>query len=155
MIIYAAGGTTPPPWLAEASLAVDWAVLNPSADEIAKLKAKGFGIVEANPASFHKKNVYAKTVTLVPTFWGFDLGTSVSADEMDKMLTIIDKNSDELAKLDPSFQELSGGRMADFEHNALVSTWNLVPIHPGLARFLKEKDRWDSKWDSNIAKPAM
>ena len=42
MIIYAAGGKTPAPWISEASLAVDWVGLNPSADELAKLKAKKF-----------------------------------------------------------------------------------------------------------------
>ena len=35
MIIYAAGGKTPAPWISEASLAVDWAALNPSPDELA------------------------------------------------------------------------------------------------------------------------
>ena len=49
MIIYAAGGKTPPPWISEASLAVDWAALNPSADEVAKLKADGFGSRRSTP----------------------------------------------------------------------------------------------------------
>lgn len=155
MIIYAAGGKTPPPWIAEASLAVDWAVLNPSADEVAKLKAKGFGIVQVDPANFHKKELYVDKVTLLPTHWGFDLGMSVSTDEMYKMLTVIDKNSDELAKLDPSFREIGNGNMAAFEHQTLELTWNLVPIHSGLARFLKEKGQWDSKWDGNVAKATM
>src|SRR5438093_4601801 len=35
MIIYTAGETQPAPWITEASLAVDWAALNPSADEVA------------------------------------------------------------------------------------------------------------------------
>ena len=39
--IYAAGGITPPPWIAEATLAVDWAALNPSPRELAKLRAAG------------------------------------------------------------------------------------------------------------------
>jgi hypothetical protein len=155
MIIYAAGGITPPPWIAEASLAVDWAVLNPSVEEVAKLKAKGFSTVQVDPANFHKKELYVDKVTLLPTHWGFDLGMSVSADEMYKILTVIDKHSDELAKLDPSFREIGNGNMAAFEHQALESTWNLVPIHPGLAKFLKEKGQWDNKWDANIAKATM
>ena len=48
MIIYAAGGKTPPPWLSQASLAVDWVALNPSAKELAELKAKGFGPIEVS-----------------------------------------------------------------------------------------------------------
>jgi len=155
MIIYAAGGKTPPPWISEASLAVDWAALNPSADEIAKLKAAGFGVEEVDPANFHKKELYVKKVTLLPFYWGFDLGMKVSTDEMYKMLNIIDKHSDELAKLDPSFRQIGGGKMAEFQKQALETTWKLVPIHPGLVKYLKEKGMWDSKWDANVAKQTM
>ena len=35
MSIYTGSESAPPPWLAEASLAADWAALNPSADELA------------------------------------------------------------------------------------------------------------------------
>jgi hypothetical protein len=151
MIIYAAGGETPPPWISEANLAVDWAALNPSADELAKLKAKGFASEQVNAANFHKKDVYVPKVTLLPFYWGFDLGMDVPADDMVKMLTVIEQHADELAKLDPSFRQISGGRMAAFQKQALESTWDLVPIHPGLAKYLKAKGMWDSKWDSKIA----
>jgi hypothetical protein len=151
MIIYAAGGKTPAPWITEASLAVDWAALNPSADEMAKLKAAGFAIEEVDPANFHKKADYTKHVTLLPFYWGFDLGMNVTTDEMVKMLNIIDKHSDDLAKLDPSFRQIGGGQMAAFQKKALESTASLVPIHPGLAKWLKQKGQWDSKWDSRIA----
>lgn len=152
MTIYAAGGMTPPPWLAEATLAVDWAALDPSPAELAKLKAAGFGIEQVNPANFHKKDLYVKKVTLLPFYWGFDLGHVVSADEMYKILTTIEAHADELAKLDPSFRQISGGHMAAFEKHALASTWNLVPIHPGLAKYMKARGVWNSKWDSNVAK---
>jgi hypothetical protein len=151
MIIYAAGGKTPAPWIAEASLAVDWAGLNPSADELAKLKAKGFATEEVSPENFHKKEAYVKQLTLLPFYWGFDIGMNLSTDEMYKMLTIIDKHSDELAKADPSFKQIGGGQMAAFQKKALESTASLVPIHPGLAKYLKEKGQWDAKWDSHIA----
>jgi uncharacterized protein len=151
MIIYAAGGKTPAPWISEASLAVDWAALNPNAGELAKLKAAGFAIEEVDPANFHKKEIYVKKVTLLPFYWGFDLGMDVSADEMYKMLTVIEKHADELAKLDPSYKQIGGGQMAAFQKQALESTANLVPIHPGLAKYLKEKKMWDAKWDSRVA----
>ena len=147
MIIYAAGGQTPAPWIAEASLAVDWAALNPSADEAAKLKAAGFATEQVDPANFHKKADYVQKVTLLPFYWGFDLGMSVSTDEMYKMLTIIDQHADELAKSDPSFKQIGGGQMAAFQKKALESTYNLVPIYPGLAKYLKAKNQWDPKFD--------
>ncbi len=155
MIIYAAGGKTPAPWIAEASLAVDWAALNPSADETAKLKAAGFASDQVDPANFHKKADYVQKITLLPFYWGFDLGMSVSTDEMYKMLTIIEQHADELAKADPSFKQIGGGQMAAFQKQALESTYTLVPIHPGLAKFLKAKNQWDAKFDSHVAKATM
>jgi TRAP-type uncharacterized transport system substrate-binding protein len=71
------------------------------------------------------------------------------------MLTIIDQHSDELAKLDPSFRQIGGGQMAAFQKKALESTYNLVPIHPGLAKYLKAKNQWDNKFDSHVAKATM
>lgn len=152
MIVYAAGGKTPAPWISEASLAVDWEGLNPSADEVAKLKAKKFGVEQVPATNFHKKDAKVKEITLLPFYWGFDLGMAVSEDEMYKMLKVIEKHADELGKLDPSFKQIGGGKMAEFQKAALESTADLVPIHPGLAKYLKEKKMWDSAWDSRIAK---
>jgi uncharacterized protein len=155
MIIYAAGGKTPAPWISEASLAVDWAALNPSSDELAQLKAKGFATEQVPATNFHQKGGHVKDITLLPFYWGFDLGMDISTDEMVKVLNVIEKHADELAKLDPSFTQIGGGKMAAFQKQALESTWNLVPIHPGLAKWLKSKNMWDSKWDSNVAKATM
>ncbi len=63
----------------------------------------------------------------MPFYWGFDLGMIVSADEMYKMLMIIEKHTDELAKADPSFTQIGGGKMAEFQKKALKSTADLVP----------------------------
>jgi len=152
MQIYGAGGKTLAPWLSQATLSVDWAPLNPSAKEIAELKKKGFGPIEVPIKNFNKNDTTGAKITLLPVFWGFDVGTNVPEDDLYKMLKIIDANADELAKLDPSFRQIGGGNFAKFQKTALESTWDLVPIHPGLAKFLKEKGEWDSKWDSNIAK---
>ena len=151
-IIYAAGGVTPPPWISEASLSVDWAALNPSAAEIATLKQKHFGVEEVDPANFKKKELYVKKVTLLPFYWGFDVGLNVPEADVYEMLTIIEKHADELGKLDPSFRQIAGGKMVAFQKAALETTFDLVPIHPGLAKYLKEKGAWNSAWDSHIAK---
>ena len=155
LIIYAAGGKTPPPWLSQASLAVDWVALNPSAKELAELKAKDYGPIEVPASNLQAKDTSGHMITLMPLYWGFDLGLNVPEEDMYKMLKVIETHADELAKLDPSFRQIAGGHFAAFEHQALESTRNLVPIHPGLAKFLKEKGQWDSKWDINIAKASL
>ena len=111
MIIYAAGGKTPPPWLSQASLAVDWIALNPSEKEIAVLKEKGFGPMQVPITNFKKKDTSGQKVTLMPLFWGFDVGLNVPEEDLYKMLKIIDAHADELAKLDPSFRQISGRQL--------------------------------------------
>ena len=150
MIIYTAGEAQPAPWMTQASLAVDWAALNPSEDEIATLKKKGFQLIDVKPTAF-RRDVHTSTVKLLPFYWGFDIGNEMSTDDMYKMLKIIEQHADELAKLDPSFTQIGHGQLAAFQKKALNSTWELCPIHPGLAKYLRAKGLWDKKWDSKIA----
>lgn len=150
-IVYYTGGVVPAPWLSQASLAVDWAGLNPSADEVAKLKAKGFAIEAADAHKLGNKDIHVEKLTLSPFYWGFDIGMNMPTEDVYKMLTIIDKNGDNLAKLDGDFAQIAGGKLADFQVKALAQTWDLIPIHPGLAKFLKEKGKWNPKWDSKVA----
>jgi uncharacterized protein len=151
MIVYYTGGVVPAPWLTEASLSVDWAGLNPSPQEIATLKSKGFALEEVEASKISKNDIHVKKLTLSPFYWGFDIGTNMPAEDVYKMLTIIDNHADELAKLDGDFAQISGGKLAEFQTKALDQTWDLVPIHPGLAKFLKEKGKWNPKWDSKVA----
>ena len=148
--IYTGAESTPPPWLSEASLAVDWAAVNPSADEIAKLKKQGFTTVELSPTVF-KRDVHVSKVTELPFFFGFDVGLNVPADDVYQMLNIIEKHAAELAKSDSGFAQLAKD-MAGFQRRGVESSWDLVPIHPGLAKWMREKGVWDAKWDSKIAK---
>jgi hypothetical protein len=42
--------------------------------------------------------------------------------------------------------------MPGFQRLGVTSAANLLPIHPGLAKYMREKGVWDAKWDSRIAK---
>ncbi len=149
-IIYTNAETTSPPWITEASLAADWAALNPSADEIAKLKKGGFAVTEVKPAAF-KKDVHADKVTLLPFYYGFHVGLEMPENDLYKMLTIIEKHAKELAKIDGSFAQIAKD-MPGMQKLGVESAADLVPIHPGLAKYMREKGVWNAKWDSKVAK---
>ena len=149
MIIYTGSESAPPPWLAEASLAADWAALNPSADEIAELKKKGLAVVEVKPEVF-KRNVYVDKVIELPFYYGFDVGLEVPADDVYRILMIVEANATELAKIDPTFTQIAKD-MKGFQKRGVESSADLVPIHPGLAKWMREKGVWDKKWDSKVA----
>jgi uncharacterized protein len=148
--IYTGSETSPPPWLAEASLATDWAVVNPSAEEIAELKKKGLSVVEVSPTAY-KRDIHASKSIQLPFFYGFHVGLNVSEGDVYKMLTIVEKNAEEIAKVDPGLSQIAKD-MKGFQARGVEASVEFVPIHPGLAKWMKEKGVWNSAWDSKIAK---
>lgn len=150
MSIYTGSESSPPPWLAEASLAADWAALNPSAEEIAELKKKGLSIVEVNPKAYNR-NVHVDKVIEIPFFYSFNLGLEIPEADVYQLLNIVEKNAAELAKVDPTFAQIAKD-MKGFQKRGVESSADLVPIHPGLAKWMREKGVWDKKWDTKVGK---
>ena len=150
MCIYTGAEKTPAPWITEASLAADWAALNPSAAEIAKLEKQKFSVVELDPSVF-KRDVHVKKVVELPFYFGFDVGLEIPAEDVYQMLKLIEQHAPELARADSGFAQIAQN-MAGFQRRGVESSWDLVPIHPGLARYMREKGVWETKWDGRIAK---
>lgn len=148
--LYTNGETATPPWIAEASLAADWAAINPSADEIARLKKAGFAVIELKPEVF-KRNVHADKVVLLPFYYGFHVGLEIPEEDVYQMLKVVEKNAAQLAKSDGSFAQIAKD-MAGFQRRGVEAAVKFVPIHPGLAKYMREKGVWDASWDSRIAK---
>ena len=151
-ILYTTAETAPAPWITEASLSTDWAALNPSAQEVETLKKAGFSFVNVKPSAF-RRDVHADTVQLSPFFYGFHVGLEIPENDVYRMLTVIEKNVEELAKADGSFAQVKAG-MAEMQRRGVASSIDFVPVHPGLAKYMRERKVWDAKWDSRIAKAA-
>lgn len=149
-ILYTNGEATTAPWITEASLATDWAVLNPSADEIAALKKAGFAVTEIKPDVF-KRDVHADKVVLLPFYYGFHVGLEIPENDVYRMLQVIEKNAAALTKVDPGFAQIAKD-MPGLQKRGVESSVNFVPIHPGLAKYMREKGVWDNKWDARVAK---
>ena len=149
--LYSNGEQAVPPWITEASLATDWAALNPSAEEIAALKKAGFAILEQKPEVF-RRDVHADKVILLPFYYGFHVGLEVPEDDVYQMLKIVEKNVAALAKADKGFSQIAKD-FAGFQRRGVTAAANLLPIHPGLAKYMREKGVWDAKWDARVAKP--
>lgn len=150
MSIYTGSEASPPPWLAEASLAADWAALNPTAAELGEIKKKGLTSVDVSPKVFHR-DTHTDKVVEFPFYYGFDVGANVSEADAYQLLTVVEKHAAELAKLDPTFTQIATD-MKGFQKRGVEAAADLVPIHPGLAKWMREKGVWDAKWDSKVAK---
>jgi len=148
--IYTNGEAAVAPWVTEASLAADWAVVNPSPSEIATLEKAGFSIFEQSPKAFHR-DIHADKAVLLPFYYGFHVGLEIPAEDVYQMLKIIEKHVGELAKADKGFSQIAKD-MPGFQRRGVAAAADLVPIHPGLAKYMREKGVWDAKWDARVAK---
>jgi len=148
---YTNAEVTTAPWIIEISVGTDWAILNPSKEEIDLLRKGGFRIAEVKPEAF-KKDIHAPKAVMLPFYYGFHVGLEISEQDVYKMLTVIEKKATDLAKGDSAYMQIKDD-MPGFQRKGVESSINFVPIHPGLAKYMRERKVWDSKWDARIAKP--
>lgn len=150
-IAYTNGEATTAPWITEAGLATDWAVLNPSAEELDQLKKAGFRFIEIRPEVF-KRDVHVQKVLFSPFYYGFHVGLEIPEQDAYRILTVVEEHAKELAKADAGFSQLARD-MVGMQRRGVESAIDLVPVHPGLARYMRERGAWDPKWNARIAKP--
>jgi TRAP transporter TAXI family solute receptor len=148
-IVYTTAETAPAPWIVEASLSTDWAALNPSPEEVKLLEKAGFSFVDIKADAF-KRDTHTSTLKLSPFFYGFHVGLDIPEADVYQMLIVIEKNAAELAKSDGSFAQVATG-MAQMQKRGVASSVEFVPVHPGLAKYMRERGVWDPKWDKRVA----
>jgi TRAP-type uncharacterized transport system substrate-binding protein len=138
-------------WLVETELGTDIAILNPSEEEVELLNKAGLEVVDVKPDVF-ETDMHVDVVKRVPFFYGFHTGPEVMPEEdVYRMLKIIENNAAELAKVNPIYRQIQKN-MVDIQLRGVKTTIDFVPVHPGLAKYLREKGVWNSDWDDRIAK---
>ncbi|HEX2256072.1 MAG TPA: TAXI family TRAP transporter solute-binding subunit [Afifellaceae bacterium] len=147
--VYTTGGASPAPWVQEAMLTTDVAVLNPSEEEIADLSAAGIEVVRV-PTDAFDTDVHVEEAVFVPIFYGFHVGLDVSEEDVYQMLTIVNEHAAELAESDAGFGQLAEN-VVEMQTRGIQASPESIQIHPGLARFLREQGAWNEAWDSRVA----
>jgi TRAP-type uncharacterized transport system substrate-binding protein len=122
---------------------MDLKIVNPCPDEVAKLKAAGLSVTDVDPNVF-AKDVGVKAIQGVPILFGYNVRADMPEDVVYKLISAFYNNRDALAKADPGF----GPMAKDFVgmQVAGISANPNVPVHPGLAKFLKEQKAWNENW---------
>jgi hypothetical protein len=129
----------------------DWAILNPSEEELGRLHEAGFTSTEVtNPAEVFQEESEAEKAILLPFHYGFHVGLAVPEEDVYRMLQIIEENAAELAQADAGFAQIAED-MPGMQVRGVEAAGDLVPVHPGLARYMRERGVWNAAWDSRIA----
>jgi uncharacterized protein len=148
-VIYSTGEASPAPWVIEAVLSTDVVALNPSDEELARLEAAGVEMVRV-PASVFQNDMGVSEVVLAPFFYGFHVGLEVPEEDVYRMLNVIEAHAAELAQSDSAFRQIRDDMVA-IQRRGVAASVASVKVHPGLARYLREKGAWNEDWNDRIA----
>jgi TRAP-type uncharacterized transport system substrate-binding protein len=143
-VAYTTAGKSLASYWRETELRTDVKVINPSPDEIKKLKAANLAPVEIDPAKAFSKDVGVKTILGVPLLFGYNMLADMPEDVVYKMLSAFYTQRESLAKTDPGFTPMARDFIG-MQVNGILANPH-VPVHAGLAKFLKEHKAWDDKW---------
>ncbi len=142
--IYTTAGRSLAPYWKETEVRMDIKVINPCPDEVAKLKAAGLAVADVDPKGAFSKDVGPSTLQGVPILFGYNARTDMSEATVYKMVKAFYEKKDELVKLDPGFTPMAkdfiGMQVQGIDGNPQI------PVHAGLAKFLKEHKAWNEKW---------
>ncbi len=142
-VAYTTSGASLAPYWKETEVRMDVTVINPCPDEVAKLKAAGMVISDVSPKVF-AKDVGVKDIQAVPILFGYNMRADMPEDVVYKLLNAFYKNRDALAKSDAGFTPMAKD-FVGMQVNGIRANPD-IPVHAGLAKFLKEHKAWDDKW---------
>ncbi len=143
-VAYTTAGRSLASYWKETEVRMDVKVINPCPQEVAKLKAAGLAVVDVDPKDAFSKDVGVKQILGVPILFGYNVRADMPEEVVYKLLAAFYNHRESLAKSDPGFTPLA----KDFVGMQVqgISANPDIPVHAGLARFLKEHKAWNDKW---------
>jgi TRAP-type uncharacterized transport system substrate-binding protein len=118
--------------------------VNPSPEQIKKLTAAGFAPKKINMKKAYTRDLGVDYLYGVPFYFGYHHGLRFPEEGIYEMLKVFEAAGAALTKLDAGFGPLAED-FAGFQVLGIKSIPE-IPVHPGLAKYLKEKGLWDPAW---------
>ncbi len=100
--------------------------------------------MDVDPKNAFTKDVGVKQIHGVPILFAYNVRADMPEDVVYKLVSAFYKNKDKLAEADPGFTPMA----KDFVGMQVqgINANPDIPVHAGLARFLKEQKAWNDKW---------
>jgi len=131
-------------WIKVLDVATPLQGVNPTPEQIKKLTAAGFAPAKINMKKAYTRDLGVDELYGVPFYFGYHHGIRFPEEGVYKALKVFEAAGAQLIKLDAGFGPLAKD-FAGFQVKGIKSIPE-VPVHPGLAKYLKEKGLWDPAW---------
>jgi TRAP-type uncharacterized transport system substrate-binding protein len=131
-------------WIKVLDVASPLQGVNPTPEQIKKLTAAGFAPEKIDIKKAYTRDLGVKELYGVPFYFGQHFGIDIPEDGVYRILKVLEESAGDLVKLEAGFGPLAKD-FAGFQVKGIRSI-PTVPVHPGLAKYLKEKGLWDSSW---------
>jgi uncharacterized protein len=149
-VAYTTAGRSLASYWKETDIRMDVKLINPCPEEVTKLKAAGLSLAEVDPSKAFSKDVGVKQVLGVPILFAYNVRADMPEDIVYKMLKAFYDNREKLASSDPGFTPMAKDFIG-MQVNGITANPQ-IPVHAGLAKFLKEHKAWNDKWKVADAK---
>jgi uncharacterized protein len=141
---YTTAGVSLPTFWQEAELQTEIVAVEYSDEELAQLEAAGLAVESVDPETAFSQDVGVDEILGVPILFGYNLRSDADEDLVYEMLTIFESHAEDLVSIDQGFAPL-GEDFVGLQTGAIRAAPE-IPVHPGLARFLEERDAWEDDW---------
>jgi len=141
---YTTAGKSLAAYWKETDIRIDLKVINPCPDEVAKIKAAGLAVAEVTAKDAFSKPVGSDKIYGVPILFGYNARLDMPEDLVYKLVSAVYKEKDNLVKIDAGFTPMAKDFIG-MQVNGINANPH-IPVHPGLAKFLKEHKAWNDKW---------
>jgi len=142
--VYLLGNRIPPPWFTEFEVKIPLEVVNPSPEEINIMKAAGLKLSRVDPKYAFTQKVSASEIYTFPSYYGYYATTDIPEEAIYLMVKALEKHVREIAEIEPGFSVLAEDFVGYYV--GAINAFPDIPVHPGLAKFLKEKGVWNPNW---------
>jgi hypothetical protein len=143
-VAYTTAGRSLAPYWRETEVRMDVKVINPCPEEVAKLKAAGLAVVDVDPKIAFAKDVGVTQIHGVPILFAYNMRADMPEDVVYRLLSAFYKNRESLAKSDPGFTPMARDFIGMQAQG--INANPDIPVHSGMAKFMKEHNAWNSKW---------
>ncbi|MDO8567751.1 MAG: TAXI family TRAP transporter solute-binding subunit [Dehalococcoidales bacterium] len=147
------GGRSTSAWYVEMVMTTDLWVVPPTEQEKQVIAAvKGLTPVTISPQwLFPNKDVGTKDIWTFSMYQGWNFPSYGTEQEVYTIVKAWYENTKDLIAIDPAFQEFAD---IGLKFNAqIIDSLKEIPVHPGVAKYYKEKGIWKDTWKIGTVEP--